>query len=207
MKIGILGYGNVGQKLTKLFLDAQYDITVGVRDAAKAQQMPCAQADYASVAKNSDVVILAIPYQAAVDTLSEIAPLLAGKTVIDATNPLNADWSPLLLGQENSAAEEIARAVPQSHVVKAFNTIFADVMQPEFINRDGQRITAFIASDDSPAKNSVIELAEKIGFAPVDAGGLQNARYLEALAHLNIQLAVAQQGGTNAAFIFHQIKA
>ena len=79
-------------------------------------------------------------------------------------------------------------------------------MQAELINRDGQRISAFVAGDQQAAKDVVMALAKSVGFAPVDTGGLINARYLEAIAHLNIQLAVGQQGGTNAAFIFHQVK-
>ena len=206
MKIGILGYGNVGQKLAKLLADAGYEVTVGVRELSNETTIPYAQADYASVAAKVDVLAIAIPYQAALAVLSELAPLLKDKIVMDLTNPLNADWSPMLLGQDNSAGEEIARAVHGAHVVKAFNTIFADVMQAELINRDGQRISAFVAGDQQAAKDVMMALAKSVGFAPVDTGGLINARYLEAIAHLNIQLAVGQQGGTNAAFIFHQVK-
>jgi len=129
---------------------------------------------------------------------------MQGKIVIDSTNPLNADWSPKLLGQENSASEEISRLLPEAYVVKAFNTIFADVMNEPV--KDGRVITAFIAGDNDEAKQKIIALASDIGYAPIDIGCLYTARYLESMAHLNIQIAIGQGGGTNAAFIYLQQK-
>lgn len=92
--------------------------------------------------------------------------------------------------------------VPDTKVIKAFNTIFADVMDKTEWN--GNKLTAFIAGDDNNAKSTVSSLAESIGYAPLDVGSLTNARYLESMAHLNIQIAVGQSGGTNAAFIYCQ---
>lgn len=73
--------------------------------------------------------------------------------------------------------------------------------------RPENRITAFLAGDDAPAKEVVAKLASDIGFAPLDTGPLLNARYLEAMAHLNIAIAVGQKGGTDAAFIYDQKRA
>ena len=206
MKVGILGFGSVGKKLAQLFSDAGHTVTIGVRHPVDASNSSIGfeTASFAQTAAKVEVLILAIPYQAALETLKPLTSELVGKIVIDSTNPLNADWSPLLLGEENSAGEEIQRALPQSFVIKAFNTIFADVMQKENHSRAGHIITAFLAGNDAAAKGKIISLTKECGFAPVDTGDITSARYLEAMAHLNIRIAVGLQGGTNAAFLYHQ---
>ncbi|MEL6170430.1 MAG: NAD(P)-binding domain-containing protein [Pseudomonadota bacterium] len=195
MKIGIIGGGNVGSSLAKLLTNAGHDVLVGSRNGINSAQ---------DAALHGDAVVLALHYHAVADALPPLADELDGKVVVDATNPLNDDWSPLLLGQENSAAEEIARLVPNAHVVKAFNTIFADVMSKEKMDRAGQKITAFVASDEDVALSTVAKLADDMGFASVTISKLSAARYLEAMAHLNIELAIGQDGGTNAALIYHR---
>jgi len=209
MKIGILGFGSVGKKLAKLFAQAGHEVHIGLRDPSEVKSdndAPYTFGSFSDVAEAVELLALAIPYNASLDALKDLAPKLAGKIIIDNTNPLNNDWSPLLLGQENSAGEEIQRLLPESFVIKAFNTIFADVMQKEAHNRDGQNITAFIAGNDDHAKNTIIELTRSCGFAPLNVGDITSARYLEAMAHLNIRIAVGLQGGTNAAFLYHQVK-
>ncbi len=209
MKIGILGYGSVGKKLAQLFADAGHEVHIGLRDVSDAHgtvDAPYAKGAFADVVAKVDAVALALPYGAALDILKSLTSALVGKIIIDNTNPLNADWSPLLLGQENSAGEEIQRALPQSYVVKAFNTIFADVMQKEAHNRAGHAITAFVAGNDEGAKAKIVALAQACGFAPLSVGDITSARYLEAMAHLNIRIAVPLGGGTNAAFVYHQVK-
>ena len=203
MKIAILGFGNVGKQFANLFSKAGHEIVIGLRSTPN-QELPYPSATFKEAAAVADMIAIAIPFAACLDILPELVEVTKGKTVIDSTNPLNADWSPKLLGQENSASEEISRLLPEAHVVKAFNTIFADVMNEPM--KDGQAITAFIAGDNSEAKQKVIALASDIGYAPVDTGSLYTARYLESMAHLNIQIAVNQGGGTNAAFIYLQQK-
>lgn len=200
MKSVILGTGNLGRRLHQLLVAAGQDATLCARQAAAGRP------SYAEGIVDADLVILAIPYFALAEVLPPLAEALLGKVVVDCTNPLNEDWSPRLLRQENSAGEEVARLLPQSRVVKAFNTVFADVMAAERLNRSGQKVTAFIAGDDALAKDAVTALAAAAGMAPLDAGPLRAARYLEAMAHLNIQIAVGQGGGTNAAFLYHQAK-
>lgn len=195
MKIGILGTGNVAGRLATLFTQGGHDVLKGGRSG---------EVSFQDAAAHGDIVVIAIHYHVAAEVLQPLAGTLAGKIVVDATNPLNDDWSPLLLGQESSAGEEIAKLLPQSKVVKAFNTIFADVMNLDAINRGGQNITAFAAGDDSEAVAEVSALAKDAGFAPVAINKLSAARYLEAMAHLNIELAVGQGGGTNAAFLYHR---
>lgn len=201
MKIAIVGFGNVGRKFAELFSKAGCDVIVGLR-SVPTQPLPYAHVSIKEAAKAADMIALAIPFSACADVLPAIAEESKGKIVIDSTNPINSDWSPKLLGQENSAGEEVSRLLPESQVVKAFNTIFADVMSQPF--RDGDRITAFVAGDDDRAKHVVADLAANVGYAPVDTGPLYTARYLESMAHLNIQIAVGQNGGTDAAFIYSQ---
>jgi 8-hydroxy-5-deazaflavin:NADPH oxidoreductase len=204
MEIAILGFGNVGKQFANLFSKAGHEVVIGLRSAPN-QKLPYPSATFKEATEVADVVAIAIPFTACADVLPELSEVTKGKIVIDSTNPLNADWSPKLLGQENSASEEISRLLPEAHVVKAFNTIFADVMDTPV--RDGQAITAFIAGDNNEAKQKVIALASAIGYAPIDTGSLYTARYLETMARLNIQIAVGQGGGTDAAFIYLQSKA
>jgi 8-hydroxy-5-deazaflavin:NADPH oxidoreductase len=201
MKIAILGFGNVGKKFAHLFVQAGNEVVIGLRSAS-SQAPPYPSATFREAAQQADIVAIAIPFTACDNVLTELSEVTRGKIVIDSTNPLNSDWSPKLLGQENSASEEIARLLPDASVVKAFNTIFADVM--DVPARNGKSITAFIAGDDEQAKQKVIDLASKIGFTPINTGPLYTARYLENMAHLNIQIAVGQNGGTNAAFFYLQ---
>jgi 8-hydroxy-5-deazaflavin:NADPH oxidoreductase len=200
MKIAILGFGNVGKQFANLFNKAGHEIIIGVR--ILNQELPYPAVTFKAAAAVADVVAIAIPFNACADVLPELAEVTKGKIIIDSTNPLNADWSPKLLGQENSASEEISRLLPEAYVVKAFNTIFADVMNEP--GKDGQAITAFIAGDNDLAKQKIVALARDIGYAPIDTGLLYTARYLESMAHLNIQIAVGQSGGTNAAFVYLQ---
>jgi 8-hydroxy-5-deazaflavin:NADPH oxidoreductase len=206
MKIGILGHGNVAKRLAQLFADSGHDVMIGLRSETK-NPLPYQHGGLMDCAKFSDAIVLAIPYTACKEVLSHFSDAIIGKIIIDVTNPLNADWTPLLLGQESSAAEQIADAAPKSYVVKAFNTVFADVMHKEALMREGKPLTAFIASDSDNAKTIVMALAKDAGFMPLDVGPLKMARYLEGMAHLNIQIAIGQGGGTNAAFLYHQVKA
>jgi 8-hydroxy-5-deazaflavin:NADPH oxidoreductase len=206
MKIGIVGAGNVGTKLAALMVHAGHEVTLGARDVSKVKtKTPYRVSQIDKAISSVDIVILAIPYSACADALPPLASELIGKIVVDATNPLKPDWSPLLLGEQNSAGEEIARLLPKSHVVKAFNTVFADVMQVDRVKRNSMSATAFICGDSAEAVNKVAGLARDIGFAPIVTGPLQNSRYLEAMAHLNIAIAVGQGGGTNAAFLYDQV--
>jgi predicted dinucleotide-binding enzyme len=124
---------------------------------------------------------------------------LTGKVVVDITNPLTADYMGLTLGHTTSAAEEIAKAIPGAEVVKAFNTVFASVLAEGADFGNGQKVSVFVASDSTRAKQTATALAESIGFDVVDAGGLKNARYLEPLAGLNIYLGYGAGLGTGIA--------
>ncbi len=201
MKLAIVGSGAVGGALARLLNSAGHQVALGSRSPSTA----IGTTSVPDAIGRSDVVILAVPFSAINELLPGLADSLKGKIVVDPTNPLRPDWSPLLLGQEHSAGEEVSRLLPGSRVVKAFNTVFADVMSKERLVRGAYKATTFIAGDDPAAVGTVADLARSAGFAPVTVGALLAARYLEGMAHLNIAIAVGQNGGTNAAFVYHQM--
>ncbi len=173
-KVAIIGRGHVGKALQAGAQKAGYETRMvgkdgGARDAAAW----------------GDIVILAVPYNAVNEVVSMIGPALSGKVVVDATNALTQQMQ-LAIGHTTSAAEELQKKIARAAVVKAFNTVFADTMSTGKVG--GRSLALFVASDDAKAKQSVMQLAKDIGFDPVDAGGLANARYLEPMALLNIQL-------------------
>ena len=186
-KIAIIGKGNVGSALAK-GLGAGGLETRAVGNDKKAMREAAAW---------GDVVLLAVPFSALDDVASDLREELANKTVVDATNALDASMS-LAVGFTTSGAEELQKKLPTSRVVKAFNTVFAEHMGS---GKLGDRpLTAFVAADDADAKKTVLELARKIGFDAIDAGPLKNARLLEPLAFLNIQLGYALGMGSKIGF-------
>jgi predicted dinucleotide-binding enzyme len=203
MKVLVLGAGNMGAGFVKQLAKAGHQVSVTARNLEKAQALAAANPGVqavaaANAAAAADVIVLATGYADAVTALQSLGSL-AGKTVIDITNPLTADYMGLTLGHSTSAAEEIAKAVPGANLVKAFNTVFAQVLAegPSFGN--GQTVSVFVASDSEAAKQTAVALAQSMGFATADAGGLKNARYLEPLAGLNIYLGYGAGQGTSIA--------
>lgn len=182
-RIGIIGDGNVGSALARGLKSAGHDVrTVGKEKAAIRE-----------TASWAEVVLLAVPFGAIDDVVKEIGAVVEGKTLIDVTNALDANMS-LAVGFTTSGAEELQRKVPNAHVVKAFNTVFAQHMDTGRLG--DQRLTAFVAADDAGARKRVVELASEIGFDAVDAGPLKNARLIESLAYFNIQLGYVLGMGT-----------
>lgn len=145
----------------------------------------------ATVAENGaiggDVVVLALPYGAIDEALGQYGEQLAGKTVVDITNPIDLDAGDRLATPvESSAAEEIAQRVPAARVVKAFNTTFAGTLVAGRV--DGEPLDVFIAGDDDDAKREVSALVKDGGMRPIDVGPLQRAQQLEHLGLLHITL-------------------
>jgi len=200
MNILVLGAGNMGAAFVKQLTRAGHQVTVTARDVAKAQALAAANpganaVTTANAAGPFEVVVLATGYADAINALNSIGDL-SGKVVIDITNPLTADFMGLTLGHSSSAAEEIAKAVPGAQVVKAFNTVFAQVLAEGADFGNGQTVSVFVASDSDRAKQTAVALAQSMGFATIDAGGLKNARYLEPVAGLNIYLGYGAGLGT-----------
>jgi 8-hydroxy-5-deazaflavin:NADPH oxidoreductase len=182
-KIGIIGAGNVGSALNRGLSRAKRDVRAVGSDKTQVR----------TTAEWADVVILAVPFGALDDVAATIAPLVKGKTVIDVTNALTKEMA-LALGYSTSGAEELQKKLPGARVVKAFNTQFAQHMDSGRVA--DQRLTVFVAGDDADAKRSTIELATAIGFDAIDAGPLTNARLLEPMGYLNIQLGYVLGLGT-----------
>lgn len=200
MRVTILGAGNMGAAFVKQLSRAGHEVRLVARDQDKARAVAASYVGVtvvpaAGAAQGADAVIVATPYENAVAALQSLGNL-AGQVVIDITNPLTPDYMGLTLGHDTSAAEEIARAVPQAEVVKAFNTLFAQVVAEGGDFGHGQVAPAFVASDSARAKDTAKALAQSLGFGTVDAGGLVNARYLEPLAGLNIYLGYGAGQGT-----------
>jgi 8-hydroxy-5-deazaflavin:NADPH oxidoreductase len=200
MNITILGAGNMGSALTRQLSRAGHKVRIASRNVDKAKAVVAASpgaviANPADAVVDSSVVIVATSYADAIPALKSVGSL-AGKIVIDITNPLSADFMSLTVGHDTSAAEEIAKAVPQAEVVKAFNTVFAQVLADGPAFAHGQIAPVFVAGNSERAKQTVKELVQSTGFKPVDAGPLKNARYLEPLAGLNIYLAYGAGQGT-----------
>ena len=205
MKIAVVGTGAVGTALGCRWSAAGHDVVFGSRDPSQPKpQAVVARCEgrasattFAEAAADAETILLAVPWGNAETTLGALGDL-AGKTLIDCSNPLRADFSGLELGHSTSAAERIAEWAPAARVVKAFNTVSVKVMlDPTFA---GEPATLFYCGDDAAAKQDVCGLAADLGFQPVDTGPLASARYLEPLAMLYIHLAFKQGWGSNCAF-------
>lgn len=203
MNIAIIGTGNVGAGLASVLATTRHGLVVTGRSGGdalattlRAKGLQVQAADIKTAVALADVVILALPYGAVAGLAAQAD--FAGKIVVDATNPVTDDFSGLQLGHTSSAAEEIAKALPGARVVKAFNTVFAQVYA-QGLTFGTTRVQTFVASDDAAAKAAVLAIAGDAGFDARDAGGLKNARYIEPLAYLNIQFGYMLGQGTQIA--------
>jgi NADPH-dependent F420 reductase len=200
MKVAIIGAGNVGKALATSITRAGHEVTLSASTPESARQAADevgAQAARSNVdaTRDAEVVILAVPFVGAADEVAQdIRQAVAGKTVVDVTNPLKPDYSGLATAG-SSAAEEFQKKLPEARVVKAFNTIFASNQANPSADIDG-----FVAGDDDKAKQKVISLIESIGFSPVDVGPLQAARHLEGMAYINIGLNAQNGWGWTSAW-------
>jgi len=144
-------------------------------------------------AKWGELIILAVPYEAIPEVAKHIGSAADGKTIVDVTNAINETWD-LAIGFTTSAAEELQKILPSSHVVKAFNMVFSQNQSTGKIG--GEKLTAFIAGDDRGSKRTVMQLVEEIGFDPVDCGALKSSRYIEPMGKLVIDLGFTLKMGT-----------
>jgi 8-hydroxy-5-deazaflavin:NADPH oxidoreductase len=139
-----------------------------------------------------DIVVLAVPYPALKDVIARRGEQLAGKIVVDITNPLNFEtFDSLTVPADGSAAAEIASALPASRVVKAFNTNFAATLASGQVG--DLTTTVLMAGDDTDAKSELAGVVAAGGLRAIDAGGLNRARELEALGFLQITLAAGEK--------------
>ena len=188
--ISIVGSGNMARAIGARAIQGGNDVEVASRDLAKAETLANTLGGGATVGKfgaapAGQIVILAVPYANAVPVVAQYGDALAGKIIVDITNPFNADATGLVTADGTSIAEEIAKTAPaNAYVVKAFNTIFGHVLAQE-----GRRTDALFAGDDAQAKASVSAFLESLGLRPLDVGGLKMARWLEGAGLLVVGLA------------------
>jgi 8-hydroxy-5-deazaflavin:NADPH oxidoreductase len=203
MKITVIGAGNMGAGFVKQLHAAGHSVKLASRDAAKAAALASKYPGVQHVpaqgaAVDADAIVLAVGYGDATAALASLGDL-SGKIVIDITNPLSADYMSLTIGHSTSAAEQIAQAAPNAIIVKAFNTLFASVLDDGANFNSAAKVSVFVAGNSDSAKQTVKQLATSMGFEAVDAGGLSNARYLEPLAGLNVFFGYGAGQGTGIA--------
>ena len=196
MNTAIIGLGNMCKGLARR-LAGKTDLILASHNSAAVEAFAAgldgtrtASVDEAMAA--ADIVIIAVPYAGTLELAA--SPALKGKVLVDMTNPVNAEFNGLLVGHTTSAAEEIQRVAKDARVVKAFNTIFAALLDAPVANTAA--IPVFLAGDDAAAVDAVADLVVKAGFAADKTGPLDVARLLEPLGMLNIRFGYGMGRGT-----------
>jgi predicted dinucleotide-binding enzyme len=189
--ISIIGLGNMASALAERALAGGNAVEIIGRDPAKAKELAAALGGATvgpyGTAPAGDIVILAVPYTSAEAVVSEYGDALHGKVIIDITNPVTPDLTGFVTPDGSSGAQEIAKAAPAgAHVVKAFNTVFSNVLAVG--SAEGRPLDVFIAGDDAQAKTRVSVFIESLGLRPMDAGPLPMARALENVGLLELGL-------------------
>lgn len=185
MKIAIIGDGNVGSAIRR------------GAERAGHEARATGKANVRETAEWGEVVVLAVPFGAVEDAVKTMGDAVNGKVLVDVTNALDENMS-LVIGCTTSGAEELQKKATEARVVKAFNTVFAQHQDKGRVGEDV--LTLFVAGDDESAVQTILELGTAIGFDAVKAGPLENARWLETLGFLNIQLGYVVGHGTDAGF-------
>jgi NADPH-dependent F420 reductase len=197
--IAIIGAtGNMGSAIAKAAAKGNYRVLLCASDEQKVAALTGeikqlhAKADVESLncsveaGWEADIIILAVPYAAEKEVVAKIKDVANQKIVVSIANPLNETYDGLVTAAVTSAAEELQKLLPNSKVVKAFNTTFAaDFATPGI---DGKTVDAFVAGDDKEAVDTVAKLVQTVGFNPVVAGKLQVSGTLERMQLLLIQL-------------------
>ncbi|MGV0795275.1 NADPH-dependent F420 reductase [Mycolicibacterium sp. XJ1819] len=202
ISISIIGVGNMASALADRALAGGNAVEIIGRDPVKAKELAAAL-DGATVGTAGsvpagDIVVLAMPYAGAKAVVSEYGAALKDKIIVDITNPVTPDFTGFITPEGSSGAQEIAAAAPAgAHVVKAFNTLFSNVLAAGSV--EGRRLDVFIAGDDAQAKTRVSEFVESLGLRPLDTGQLAMARTLENVALMQLGLMTHSVKHTNFA--------
>ena len=176
--ISIIGTGNMARAIGALAVAGGNSVEVIGRDQSKAADLAKALGGGATTGEfgavpAGDIVIVALLYASVVPVVAQYGDALAGKVIVDISNPFNSAADGLAHGEDTSIAQEVAEAAPASAgVVKAFNTIFGHVLEKG-------RPDVFIAGDNAQAKAGVEAFIESLGLRPLDVGGLKMAHWLE----------------------------
>ena len=194
MNVTIIGTGNMARGIGKRLVAGGHDVTVLGKDATNAEAVIAdlgangsASAGRSGDEIADDIIVLAVYFPDAKAVVEQYADDLAGKVVVDITNPVNETYDGLVTPADSSAAQELAARAPQAAVVKAFNTTFANTLTEGRVA--GEPLDVFLAGDDDDAKAAVSKLVEDGGLRAVDVGPLKRARELEAagLLHMSVQ--------------------
>jgi predicted dinucleotide-binding enzyme len=199
--ISIIGTGGMAAAIGGLAAKAGHIVEVMSRDPAKARALAeqvgaDATTGTYGAAPAGDMVVLAVPYSAVLDVVKQYREKLAGKVLVDITNPVTSDHTSFVTPGDSSGAQEIAKAAPaDAKVVKAFNTQFSHVLAAGPV--PGHPLDVFIAGDDEHAKARVSAFIESLGLRPMDTGPLPMARTLEHACLLSLGLLTHSVKHTN----------
>ncbi|MCU1437534.1 MAG: diguanylate cyclase [Naasia sp.] len=194
--VSIIGIGNMGAEIARIAAKGgsavQLIVTAEGKGVDLANELQ-ATVGVTGTTLTGDVVVLAVPYPAVEGILDTYADQLAGKTIVDITNPVDfSTFDALVVPADSSAAAQIAGRVPGAKVVKAFNTTFAATLATGSVG-EAATTTVLVAGDDAAAKQQVIDLVQAGGLRAEDAGTLKRARELESLGFLQLGLAVGEK--------------
>lgn len=211
MKVGILGSGLMGGKLGTIFARAGHEVVFSyartedkLKKLARGAKGNARAGTPQEAAKDADALLLAVHWSRVDDVLKRTGDL-TGKVIVTCSLPMNAENTKLIIANDSSGAEELARKVPKAHVVCAFNTVPSEVLFGVFeAKRKKTRPALVYCGDDERAKNVVVKLINDVGFEPVDCGTLRLARYTEPFALLVAQLAYEGEGGPELAYRFER---
>jgi predicted dinucleotide-binding enzyme len=204
MRIAVIGAGNVGGAVGKVWAAKGHEVTFALNDpTAEKYRKQLAESPGAKAAKipdavrEAEVVVLAVPWNAAESAIASAGDL-AGKVLIDCTNPLKPDVSGLEIGHTQSGGERVAGWAKGARVFKSLNTVGANIMADAA--RLAGRPMMPVAGDDPDGKAVVLKLVADLGFEGVDAGPLASARLLEPFGMFWIDLALRRGVGRDFAF-------
>lgn len=203
--VSIIGIGNMGGAIAGVLARGGANVQVIARDLAKAHELAGTTGATAAAfgeAITGDVVVLAIPFPAVDDIVATYGEQLAGKTVVDITNPVDfSTFDALVVPSDSSAAAVIAAKVPGATVLKAFNTNFAATLATGTVG--DAPTTVLVAGDDADAKKTLIDAIVAGGVQAADAGSLKRARELEAMGFLQMGLASGGATSWTSGFAVH----
>ena len=197
MNVTIIGTGSMAKGISTRLVNGGHKVTFHAKDEAKGkelvEQLDSPNASAVAIGSEADeVVILAVPF-GEVESIASEYNGLAGKVVVDITNPVDFNTFQLIPEAGMSGAQEIAKLLPEAMIVKAFNTTLAGPLEAGVV--EGKQLDVFIAGDNQDAKTTVSELVKSSEMRPIDVGVLANSRHLEGFGL--IQMAVQDQIGTN----------
>ncbi len=201
--ISIIGSGSMAAAIGGLAAKAGHAVEVMSRDPAKAQALveqigAGATTGRFGAAPAGDIVVLAVPYAVVLDVVKQYGEALAGKLLVDITNPVAPDLTSFVTPEDSFGAQEVVKAAPaDAQVVKAFNTQFSHVLAAGPV--EGHPLDVFLAGDDAQAKARVSAFVESLGLRPLDVGLLPMARTLEHVCLLSLGLMAHSVKHTNFA--------